>query len=62
MVWIIRLLDFGMEKKKNQTINPFLMNLGLKEPYLVYWLCFELGLVDCNPQLRNICIKEIFGF
>ena len=26
---------------KNQTINPFffLMNLGLKEPYLVYWWC-----------------------
>ena len=22
---------------KNQTINTFLMNLGLKEPYLVYW-------------------------
>ena len=38
------------------------MNLGLKEPYLVYCLCFGLGLVDCNPQLRNICIKEILGF
>ena len=38
------------------------MNLGLKEPYLVYWWCFGLGLVDCNPQLRNICIKEILGF
>ena len=25
------------------TINPFLMNLGIKEPYLVYWLCFGLG-------------------
>ena len=61
LVWIIGHLDFGM-KKKNQTINPFLMNLGLKEPYLVYWLCFGLGLVDCNPQLRNICIKEILGF
>ena len=60
LVWIIGLLDFGMEK--NQTISPFLMNLGLKAPYLVYWLCFGLGLVDCNPQLRNICIKEILGF
>ena len=30
--------------------------------YLVYWLCFGLGLVDCNPQLKNICIKEILGF
>ena len=49
-------------EKKNQTINPFLMNLGLKEPYLVYWLCFRLGLVDCNPQLRNICIKKILRF
>ena len=55
-------MDFSMEKKNNQTINPFLMNLGLKEPYLVYWLCFGLGLVDCNHQLRNICIKEILGF
>ena len=46
---------------ENQTINPFLMNLGLKEP-LVYWWCFGFGLVDCNPQVRNICIKEILGF
>ena len=65
LVWIIGLLDFCMNcLMKNKTINHFffLMNLGLKEPYLVYWLCFELGLVDCNPQLRNICIKEILGF
>ena len=34
---------------KNQTINKFLMNLGLKEPYLVYWWCFGFGLVDSNP-------------
>ena len=62
MIWY-GLLDFWtFVWKKNQTINPFLMNLGLKEPYLVYWLCFGLELVDCNPQLRNICIKEIFGF
>ena len=47
---------------ENQTINPFLINLGLKEPYLVYWWCFGFGLVDCNPQVRNICIKEILGF
>ena len=40
---------------ENQTINPFLMNL-------VYWWCFGFGLVDCNPQVRNICIKEILGF
>ena len=58
-VWI--LYEFYMEKK-NQTINPTLINLDLKEPYLVYWLCFGRGLVDCNPQLRNICINEILGF
>ena len=47
---------------KNQTINPFLMNFGLKEPYLVYSWCFGFRLVDCNSQVRNICIKEILGF
>ena len=65
LVWIIGLLDFCMELfDKEETINPFffLMNLGLKETYLVYCLCFRLELVDCNPQLRNICIKEILGF
>ena len=41
LVWIIGLLDFGMEKK-NQIINPFFMNLGLKEPYLVYWWYFAV--------------------
>ena len=48
------------EKKSNH--KPFFDELGLQEPYLVYWLCFGLGMVDCNPQLRNICIKEILGF
>ena len=48
---------------EEETINLFFfINVGLKELYLVYWLCFGLGLVDCNPQLRNICIKEILGF
>ena len=47
---------------ENQTINSFLMNLGLKEPYLAYWWCFGFGLVDCNPQVRNNYIKEILGF
>ena len=59
--YLYRFLWICMEKK-NQTINQFLMNLDLKEPYLVYWLCFGLWLVNCNPQLRNICIKEILGF
>ena len=58
----VRILYEFCIKKKNQTINPILINLGLKEPYLVYWLCFGRGLVDCNTQLRNICIKEILGF
>ena len=49
-------------KKKNQTINPFLMNLNLKEPYLVYWLCFGLGLVNCNPQLRKFVLRKYWGF
>ena len=65
VLWIIldTCIDFyGFVWEKNQTINPFLINLDLKEPYLVYWLCFELELVDCNSQLRNICIKEILGF
>ena len=64
LVWIIGLLDFCMELfNEEETINPFFwMKLGLQEPYLVYWLCFGLRLVDCNPQLRNICIKEILGF
>ena len=64
-LWIIldTCIDFyGFVWKKNQIINPFLMNLDIKEPYLVYWLCFGLGLVDCNPQLRNIYIKKILGF
>ena len=35
---------------EEETINPFFFNnLGLKEPYLVYWLYFGLGLADCNP-------------
>ena len=48
------------EKKSNH--KPIFDELGLKELYLVYWLCFGLGLVDCNPQLRNICIKKILRF
>ena len=41
LVWIIGLLDFCMELfDEEETINPFFffMNLGIKEPYLVYWL------------------------
>ena len=41
-LWICLIL-YG---EKNQTINPILMNMGLKEPYLVYWLFF-----GCNAQV-----------
>ena len=58
LVWIIGLLNFCMELfDEEETINPFFFNLGLKEHYLVYWLCFGLELVDCNPQLRNVLRK-----
>ena len=30
--------------------------------FMLNLLCFGLGLIDCAPRLRNICIKEIFGF
>ena len=66
LVWIIGLLDFCMELfDEEETINPFFFfyEFGSKRTLLmVYWLCFGLGLVDCNPQLRNICIKEILRF
>ena len=54
--------DFYIFVWENQTINSFLINLSLKEPYFVYWWCFGFGLVDCNPHVRNICIKKILGF
>ena len=47
LFWI--LVFYGFVWKKNQTINLFLMSLDLKEPYLVYWLCFGLELVYYNP-------------
>ena len=50
-------IDFYGFVCKKSNHKPIFDELGLKEPYLVYWLYFELGLVDCNPQLRNICIK-----
>ena len=55
-------IDFYGFVWKKSNHKPIFDELGLKEPYFVYWLCFRLGLVDCNPQLRNICIKEILGF
>ena len=43
-LWIC--LDFVWRKKSNH--KPNFDDLGLKEPYLVYWLCFGRRLVDCN--------------
>ena len=40
LVWI--LYGFYMEKK-NQTINPFLMNLGLKNPTWYIGCVLDLG-------------------
>ena len=41
---------------EEETINPFFFyEFGSKRTLLGI-------LVDCNPQLRNICIKEILGF
>ena len=37
-VW--KSMDFCMEKSNHKPI--FLMNLGLKEPYLVYWWCLAV--------------------
>ena len=35
---------------------------GTLDGCLCFWWCFGFELVDCNPQVRNICIKEILGF
>ena len=48
------------EKKSNH--KPNFDEFGYKRTLLGILLCFGRELVDCNPQLRNICIKEILGF
>ena len=50
-----------MEKKKSNH-KPIFDEFGSKRTLLGILVVFGLGLVDCNPQLRNICIKEILGF
>ena len=64
LVWIIGLLDFCMELfDEEETINPFFLDeFGYKRTLLGILVVFGLGLVDCNPQSRSICIKEILGF
>ena len=37
-------------------------NLEFRVIQFLFWVHLFFGLVDCNPQLRNICIKEILGF
>ena len=61
LVWILVWISMDLYETKSNH-KPIFDELGLKELYLVYWLCFGLGLVDCNLQLRNICIKEILRF
>ena len=39
-VW--KSMDFCMEKSNHKPIFCFLMNLGLKEPYLVFWWCLAV--------------------
>ena len=66
LVWIIGLLDFGMDKSNHKPIF-FFINLGLKEPYLVYWWCLVVldqiwrcfGLV---LRLIGGCMETKYGF
>ena len=37
LVWFL-----GMEKSNNKPFFFFFMNLGLNEPYLVYWWCLAV--------------------
>ena len=48
LVWILVYISMDLYEKKSNH-KPIFDDLGLKEPYLIYWLCFGLGLVDCNP-------------
>ena len=64
LLWIIGLFEFCMELfDEEETINRFFFyEFGSKRTLLGILVVFGLGLVDCNPQLRNICIKGILGF
>ena len=42
--------------------KPIFDEFGSKITLLGILVVFWIGLVECNPQLRNICIKEILGF
>ena len=47
-----------MEKSNHK---PIFYEFGSKRTLLVILVVFWIGLVECNPQLRNICIKKILG-
>ena len=59
--YLYRFIWICMENKSNH--KPIFDEFGSKRTILgilvVFW---TWGLVDCNPQLRNICIKEILRF
>ena len=48
-----------MEKSNHK---PIFDDFGSKRTLLSILVVFWIELVECNPQLRNICIKEILGF
>ena len=49
-----------MEKKSNH--KPIFYEFGSKRTLLDILVVFWTWVGYCNPQLRNICIKEILGF
>ena len=57
--YLYRFLWICMEKSNHK---PIFYEFGSKRTLLGILVVFLIGLVECNPQLRNICIKEILGF
>ena len=57
--YLYRFLWICMEKSNHK---PIFDEFGSKRTLLGILVVFWIGLVECNPQLRNICIKKILGF
>ena len=57
--YLYRFLWICMEKSNHK---PIFDEFGSKRTLLGILVMFWIALVECNPQLRNICIKEILGF
>ena len=57
--YLYRFLWICMEKSNHK---PIFDEFGSKRTLLGILVVFWIGLVECNPQLKNICIKEILGF